>query len=146
YGVGVGWSAMPGFGFETDLLMTKRKFGANAVTDLAAQYLQIPVIFKATMIPMVTLGAGLYYAKSLSDKLTQTTSGVDTEISFGSLNWNQSDFGWLLEAGGSFPLAPLLSFKVDLRYYMGFSSISTDTTRSDKWNGLDVLAGLSFGF
>ena len=127
----------------------------SAPSETSYNALQIPVLMKFTLLPLVSFGAGAYYSKGLgsvkvhSDAFTSaglTFPASDTTESFADASLSDTDYGLMANAGMSFPFLPLMKFRADLNYLFGLKNINTTDTVTLKSRRILVTAGVSFGF
>jgi hypothetical protein len=141
-GVGglVGVGVFPFFTFETGALFTKNtasySYGAQTF-DVEASYLQIPAYLRCDLLPIVNFKAGAYYGVAAS------TSALVAGVSAASQGL-KDDVGLLFGAGVSLPIAPLLSFRVDILSHYGLKNLNLADTPAQYNRALDVWAGIQF--
>ncbi len=146
-GTGVGYGGLaqynliPAFDLEVGVLSTPVKFSqkvpGSADIETSSHYLQIPVMVRFTLLPIISAGAGLYYAFPLAKvKTIGPTGTVETDA--------KADMGATLSIALRFPLAPTLGIVVDGRYYFGWKDVSTAAGVSAKNQSTQILAGLNF--
>lgn len=156
YGVFAGTSALPGFQLESGLMLIPRRFTETDQTGIIADTkfnnLVVPVMVRFTLLPMISIGGGAYYAMGtgqISTTITPAggTAGAEVLSDFDSNGGiKKSGYGALASARLDLPMAPLVSLLLDARYLMDLSDRSGDSSESLKGKDLQILTGLSFGF
>lgn len=95
-------------------------------------YIELPVILRAWLTPMFSLGAGGYYAQGIGSKFSG--SGV-TKNDYGAIGSAQLR----LPMGGS-------AFLLDGRYNYGFKNVNASSVALDlKYREIELLVGVTFG-
>jgi hypothetical protein len=111
--------------------------------NLTAKQLQVPVLVRFTLLPVLSAGVGAYYARALSDfELTGDIAGVSIP-SVTRTDLKKDDFGLVASVSANFPIVPLFSILVDARYLLGLSNVNTGTATS-RYRDIQLLAGVSF--
>lgn len=160
---------------ETDSLSGKAAFGAGILIDhpisigtslefgaiyqgrkyddttsgftISSNQIQIPVLIRFNLIPMLSIGAGGYWETGSGDiTATSDSNGSTTTFTYSALGVKQSDFGLIGSVRLHFPMGPGMHFLVDGRYNYGLTNTSTAANTTVTMKGYQVLAGFSFGF
>ena len=154
-GVLLEFRLLPLFGFELGALYAPRKFShatlspSDAKITYTANMYQFPVLFRAHLGRTFSLGVGAYYAKAKGDLTVEsvTNSGKSSQkATFASQGLSDSDYGLASSVAISFRLLPLTYLLLDGRYLMGLKNNSTVVGGDRKYNDMQLLAGLQFGF
>ncbi len=146
FGAFVDFGVFPFLAFETGGLYLPRKFetqSGGATSDFSETRLQIPLLLRAS-VPFVSVGAGVYYAYGLGNVRTEA-SGAATESGYDTAKINRNEAGLLGSVRGSFPLFPLMSAVLDMRYCHGLSNRDTSETLQSYSRDIQVLAGVNIG-
>jgi hypothetical protein len=125
--------------------------GAAAVSTSGGssfKYLEVPVMVRFVALPLVSVGAGAYYAQALGDvslnlnNANGTTS--DATDTYSGQGIKKSDFGLVGSVGLKFPILPTLDLLVDARYLLGL--VNTDDTglQTRKNRSFETLVGVAF--
>jgi hypothetical protein len=141
----------PFLSFETGLFSVGKKEeqtrATGAVSNWSYRGWLIPALVRFTALPVLSVGGGLYFAK-FSDKVEVSDSALgippNGEYTLASQNHGTTDFGLRVDARAALPLAPLMSFLVDVYYDWGLKDLDTSAA-SKKTRNYGVLAGVSFG-
>ncbi len=120
---------------EVDVLYMPRKLSNGTATDFTMNVLEVPLFFRFTGIPFVSLGAGGYYALRLG-----TPTGAGTTTNFGS-----HDFGLMAAAGFEIPIGPV-GLLAEARYLFGLADMGAPTSGSLRWRNLEFAFGVKFSF
>ena len=111
------------FRLQSGLLYLQHKTSFPApVGAITSQTLEIPVLLRYSILPLVSLGAGLYGA---------TFVGTPS---------NSADFGMVAGVAATLPVG-FYDLLVDGRFEQGFTNISPTTKRSE----IQILAGVRLG-
>jgi|GEM_PF-4362975 len=147
---------MPAIGFEFGALYMQRKYEYNTVvptntrTTVSASLYEFPVLLRMHLGRLFSLGVGGYYAKAAGDLGTETrTEGGPASkqtATYTSRNLTSTDYGALVSLALYFRLAPITHFTIDGRYAIGMKNNSTVAGTERKYNDMQLLAGLQFGF
>ena len=146
----VGLSMMPGLELEIGALYAPRKFGQTlGTTETVYQYnyLEFPVMARATVLPFIYPGLGFYYALAQGD-ISQTTtgfSGPSIPLTFDQANTTKDDFGIVGSLQVRLPVLPTLSILADARYLVGLKNVSKMANTTQKWKEFQLLFGVNFG-
>lgn len=158
YGAGLllEFRLMPAIGIEFGALSLQRKYEYNTVvptstkTTVTAKMYEFPVLLRMHLGRLFSLGVGGYYAKAAGELGTETrTEGgaaSSQTVSYASRNQTTSDFGALVSMALYFRLAAITHLTIDGRYAMGLKNNSTVAGSERKYNDMQLLAGLQFGF
>jgi hypothetical protein len=142
-------SVFPAFSGEIGLLYVPRKVstelaGANVAT-VSSNTLQIPLLVRFTGLPIVSVGAGVYFASTLGNGSVTTPTQKDATYSYSANNRSTSDFGLTASLAANYPLLPMLSLVGDLRYLLGLTNQYSSGAVSQYYRDIQFLAGVSFG-
>jgi opacity protein-like surface antigen len=139
----------PRLSLEEDLLYLNRSFsrktadffGTDVNSTVTSGYLHVPVMVRFRPIPILSLGAGGYYSRTIS---TWTVSAEG----FGSrtADYGKDDFGYTVAAGAGVPMAKNLSVVADLRYSRSLTDNARDSNDDLKFSDIRFLAGIRFDF
>jgi hypothetical protein len=156
-GVLVGFDLIPELEIESGLLYTHDKINAsfNAPTlslvgsqSASWNYLQVPVVVRCHVLPVLGLGAGVYYGHTVGGVTTTSTiAGIpNSTSSVSNSSLSSSDFGFIFNARGNLPIAEGISALIDIRYLLGVTNGNTDGSPNDNFSmrQTQFLAGLSF--
>ena len=158
-GFGVGFGALvgvpvifPGFKLETGLLYLTRQYSlsdGNSADTLTARLhsLEIPAVLRFEVLSIASVGAGLYYAKSVGQvSCVGSNCGGITPSSYSDAGLKTSEVGLVLSGGVKIPVA-LTPFSVltDVRVTRGLTNMLVDQTGgvSQKYNDVQILLGLN---
>jgi hypothetical protein len=156
YGAFAGLSMLPGFQVESGFMLTPRKYRAtdstSGVADTTSNQLIIPVLARFTALPLVSVGAGPYYAMGTGQVSTTVTpvggsAGDPVLTDYDSTGGiKKSGFGLMASARLEIPFLPTISLLADARYLLDLSNRSVDSADTLKFKDLQLLVGASFGF
>lgn len=142
---------VPSVGIEFGGLYLPRKFNKAYPTGITEgttlTMYQFPVVLKAYLADVLSLGIGGYYSKYKNDIRYETKTLGGTVSSRGTLtaaNHTENDYGLVTSLGIYIPFGTMARFMVDGRYNIGVKDNST-TTSELKYNEMQVLVGLQFG-
>jgi hypothetical protein len=142
---------MPFVGLELGGLYAPRKFSySTSSTQYTLSYkaYEFPVLLRFHLARFFSVAGGAYYSKASGGmSQTSTTNGVTTSqgVSFTSQNQTNTDYGAVVSAALTMKIAPLTRFLIDGRYLMGTKNDSLSGGNM-KFNDMELLAGLQFGF
>ncbi len=117
-------------------------------TSLSYKALEIPVLARFTFLPIVSFGAGAYYAKAIGSVDTEFKTPASTTnltVNYDQLKTNTSDLGLVVSVDAKIGLMPGFSLLVDVRQLWGLTNLDTGATTTRN-RSLEILAGLNFGF
>ncbi len=158
YGAGLllEFRLMPAIGFEVGALYMPRKYDYNTAvptstkTTLSGKMYEFPVLLRMHLARLFSLGVGGYYAKAagqISGETQTEGAGTTTQaFTYAARNQTETDYGALVSLALYMRMAPLTYFTVDGRYAMGMKNTSTIAGSERKYNDMQLLAGLQFGF
>lgn len=128
---------------EADLLYVNRKVGFEANDDYytKANYIQVPVIARYSLMPMLSIGAGPVYSMGMG-KLKAKNELGEGEAEFEDANLKKGDLGAVLSLQAK-PSLGGFNLVADARYQMGLSSIA-EGDGSLKFNTFQLLVGTTF--
>jgi hypothetical protein len=140
-------SLTPFFSLEIDGLYVTRKsdttvsiLGSSSTGVTSQNVIEVPILFRVHLLPMVNLGVGPYFAYGVGDF---TSSG--TSQSYQAASTSRTDYGAEASAQIKFPIAPGIHVSAEGRYVLGLKEESTNSSTSAKNREIQVLAGLTFG-
>jgi hypothetical protein len=140
-------------GLEGGLLFNRRNVSytvqipgyEKSETKLGFNYFQVPLLIRFNL-PLISLGAGGYFAKGTGfiSRSTQVGSNtpVETRSTFEGANLKSYDYGFAASLAIAWPLAPFTSFVVDGRLLKGLTDIAKSDIDTFKFSDIQVLAGL----
>ncbi len=157
YGAGLllEFKLMPLIGFELGALMMPRKYEYSSVvptsskTTLSSKVYQFPALLRMHLGRLFSLGVGGYYAKANGDisSDTKSDSGSSSQsLTYAARSQTSTDYGALASLALYMRLAPVTYLTFDGRYAMGMKNNSTAAGGDRKFNDMQLLAGLQFGF
>lgn len=157
YGGGILLEArmIPMFGLEFGALYAPRKFSFSTATPVAAKFTmsanayEFPVLLRFHLGRFFSFGVGGYYAKAKGDIALATEMNGATSSSsttFAAQNQSDSDYGIATSIALTSRLGPLTHLVLDGRYLIGLKNDSLAASGNMKFNDMEVLAGLQFGF
>lgn len=113
---------------------------------VSSNAIQIPVLLRFTLLPMISFGAGGYWETGSGDiTLTNDTDGSKSTLTYSGLGVKQSDMGLVGSIRLNFLMGPGMGFLVDGRYNYGLTNTSNNGTTITN-RAFQVLAGISLGF
>lgn len=131
---------LPAIGLEFGALYLPRKFeysvGATPQTSEFNVY-QFPVLLRATLGGILSLGVGGYYAHYPDAPQVRDSLG-------NMLDHETSDYGVATSVAIYMPFSPISRFMIDGRYNIGVKD-NLRSPREMKYNDLQILVGLQFG-
>lgn len=145
---------MPALSLELGALVMPRAYEssdalAGTTTKYSAKIYQFPALLRMHLGRFLSFGAGAYFARAAGDITTETKSTAGTSsqaTTYTARNQTTSDFGALASLALYFRMAPLTYLTFDGRYAMGMKNNSTVAGSDRKFNDMQLLAGLQFGF
>lgn len=145
---------LPLLGLELGALVMPRTYEssdalAGTTTKYSAKIYQFPALLRMHLGRFLSFGAGGYYTRAAGDITTETKSPAGTSsqaTTYTARNQTTTDFGALASLALYFRLAPLTHLTFDGRYAMGMKNNSTVAGSDRKFNDMQLLAGLQFGF
>ena len=146
---------VPLIGLEFGALYAPRKAAYSTVTPAVANITvtgngyQFPALLRLHLGRFFSLGVGGYYAKGKGDVTVETEmNGNKTtqQETYAQLQQSDSDYGIATSLALTTRLAPLTYFLLDGRYLIGLKNTSLAAGGERKFNDMQVLAGLQFGF
>jgi hypothetical protein len=149
FGALLDFGFIPGFAIETGLLSVGEKFKETTLgidTNVKTRAWEVPVLLEFTALPLLNVGAGVYFQKYNGTFDTDTNGVTTTGNSWTGANLKQNDFGAKINARLMLPIAPLTHFLVDASYKLGLSNLSTTSGSSFKTREFAALVGVGFGF
>lgn len=155
YGALMEFGLLPFFGMEIGALSLPRTYEYNhavpvlGTTEVKMKMLEVPVVFKAYLGNLISLGIGGYWAKYKGHiTYEQTTStGVKSTSTqtLNQANHTNTDYGLVTSLGLYLPLAPLVSVIIDGRYTIGVKDNNTGSGTTN-YNDMQLLGGLRLSF
>ena len=157
YGAGLllEFKFLPLVGLELGALVMPRTYESSTVvptvttTKYSAKIYQFPALLRMHLGRVLSFGVGGYYARAAGDITTETKSSAGTSAqttTYTARSQTTTDFGALASLALYFRLAPLTHLTFDGRYAMGMKNNSTIAGSDRKFNDMQLLAGLQFGF
>lgn len=132
---------LPAVGLEFGALYLPRKFeytvGASTLATSEFNTVQFPVILRATLGGILSLGVGGYYAYYPDAPDVRDSTNA-------RLTHDNSDYGVATSVALYMPFSPISRFMIDGRYNIGVKD-NLPGSRELKYNDLQVLVGLQFG-
>ncbi len=143
---------VPFVGLELGALYLPRSFQYTPLyytnITVTLKTIQYPVLLRAYLFDMLSIGAGGYYAKYISGVKyeTSTPAGIqNTSNTLALSNLEESDYGLVGSVAIYIPFSKLSRLMLDGRYTVGLKDNSL-ATNEIKYNDIQVLAGLQVGF
>ncbi len=138
---------VPFIGLEVGGLYAPRKYsfstgGVNYTNSYKAY--EFPVLLRLHLGRYLSVGGGAYYSRA-NGGISQTAAGVSQGVSFASQQQSMTDYGGVLSAALTMRLGPLTRLLFDGRYLVGMKNDSL-SGGDMKFNDMELLAGLQFGF
>lgn len=158
YGAGLllEFRMMPLVGMELGALAMNRTYESSTIvptattTKYSAKIYQFPLLLRLHLGRILSFGVGGYFARAAaSDIATETKSSAGTSsqtTTYTDRNQTTTDYGAMGSLALYFRLAPLTYLTFDGRYAMGMKNNSTVAGSDRKFNDMQLLAGLQFGF
>ncbi len=112
--------------------------------DTTFNSLQIPVLVRFTGLPLVSFGAGGYFAGGLVNT-SVSMNGWANPFDFSVVGLSQVDFGVLGSAALSLELLPGFNLYLDARYLLGLTNASTLPGVTAHFEELQLLSGIKLG-
>lgn len=133
------------FTLEGGLLSISRKYALSSVptSTIGLSMLEIPLLLRFDLLPIIAVSAGTYVALGMGDVST-TTAITTTTQTWDASNLSKTDFGLQACVSLALPVLPTLKFLIDLRYLYGIANLSTTNTASFKFRDIQLLGGLRF--
>ncbi len=131
-------------GLEVGALYLQRKMDntvSGTATTITFTAIEAPVILRFWLNPMISLGAGGYYAQGY-DKIKDSTGGAATYPDYSLL---LGDYGVVGVLGFNFKLGNSVALLIDGRYTLGLADTSSITGAAFKYTDMQGLVGLRFG-
>jgi hypothetical protein len=130
---------VPTLGLELGLLALPRKYEVG--NTLAEQSgFQVPVLLRAHLGNIFSLGVGGYYTKYGSDlKLNGATT------TYSAANWSDTDYGIATSVAFYSSIGPMTRLLFDARYLIGAKD-NDDGAAEKKFRDIQLLLGVQFGF
>jgi hypothetical protein len=132
------------FSFETGMLYQKKNVtsltsGSDVTYHENFNDLEVPLIFRARLNRVFSLGLGSYLDYGLGN-INETSSNGSSNTSFSEENLVRLDYGLI----GSVRYDLLSRFFVDARFHLGLENLSGATGTSFKFNAFQILLGFYF--
>lgn len=139
---------LPAIGLEVGALYVPRQYelGTNSSTYTTKQnLLQVPVMLRANLMNVLSLGVGGYYGKYLGSPTYTAASGTAPLAGqYGSGGLASSDYGTIASLAVYTSLTPLTRLLFDARYVI--SAKAFDEAAPDrKFRDVQLLVGLQMG-
>lgn len=155
YGGLIEFGLVPFFAMEIGALSLPRNYEYSTVVptistvNVKMRMLQVPVIFKAYLGNIVSVGLGGYWAKyknAIAYDTTYPSGNTSTSTqTLNQANHSQTDFGLATSLAFYLPLAPGAKILIDGRYTIGVKDNNTGSGTTT-YNDMQLLAGLRLGF
>ena len=153
YGATIEFGLAPMFAIETGILSIGRKnkvdvAGAGEAT-ISSRGIEIPVMVRFTLLPVLDFGVGGYYGKGNS---TFTVSGstisgyADGEHTVDQTQTDLTDYGARASVRAKLPIAPMAKILFDGSYTMGLKDVDKTAATTEKTREYALMAGVSLGF
>ncbi len=145
------------FGIETGAIYANNKFGSDLANvdgvsvsgDTSFNSIQIPLLLRFTVLPLISFGVGGYYSMGIgqvSETLSVGGAPAATATStYADAGLKTSDYGFLGDVRIRLPLIPTFGFILDFRYLYGFGNLSADAAAKIYLTDMQAFAGLQFG-
>lgn len=138
-------SFIPMFSLELGALYMPHKINindtnGNLISGESQTYLEVPLLLRFTALPIVSVGAGLYYAHTLGNETLSAPGATDQSVS----NATSSDFGLEASVAAGFPIFPTISVMGDLRYLFGLTNQDSTGATTTHFRDIELLVGLTF--
>jgi hypothetical protein len=155
-GAFMGLDLIPGFMLETGLQYLPRKYTLNSTAaddnyTVNVKYYMVPAIVRFTLLPIINVGVGPYYARG-SSVITSTGTINGQPNSVLTSNFSQgtttvSDWGVVASVQAKLPILPFFHLTADARYLLGMENVDASgiAGQSTKYRDWQLLfgAGLS---
>jgi hypothetical protein len=136
---------LPAIGLEFGALYLPRKFeytvtgGATPNSTIVSEFnmMQFPVLLRATLGGVLSIGVGGYYARY--PDAPKVYNSINNELAH-----SESDYGVATSLALYMPFSPLSRFMIDGRYNIGVKDNMTGIG-SLKYTDMQVLVGLQLG-
>lgn len=147
YGVLISQSMPALVSFEVGALYVTRKFGVDVggtSVSMTMKGVQIPVMARFKVLPMVTLGAGGFYNLGLG-KVTEESGSTSQDRDYSDEKIKKSDYGLVGGIQLKVPVLPSLDVVGDARYLLGLANVNDESNGgSIKYHDFQVLGGVAF--
>lgn len=146
---------VPMLGLEFGALYMPRRFEREIEIPVTAKITtegkmyEFPVLLRAHLGGFLSLGVGGYYATATGHVQREVQAGASTtgsRYSYAEAQQTTSDFGLATSLALHIHMAPLTYFLLDGRYTMGMKNNSTAPGGDRKYNDMQLLAGIQFGY
>ncbi len=126
---------------QTGILYQNRK-PSFSVAEFSYKYITLPAMLRYSVLPMINVGAGIYYSK-LNGDITGSVGSTEVKISPSSVGFLTSDYGIIVGGGVRLPMG-LMHFVANLNYFIGLRDVDSSAV-TEKWSGLDAQVGIGLG-
>jgi hypothetical protein len=115
--------------------------------DSYARY-EVPLLLRFTGLPILSVGAGVYYAVPVGTyTYTQTPlGGTSSSTTSNASDAFKNDFGAIGSVALKIPFNPWTSLLIDGRYEYGLFNITKTAGETFKTRDIEALAGFALGF
>jgi hypothetical protein len=103
--------------------------------------IEIPLVLRFDLLPLVAVGAGGYFALGMGDA-TITTGALSVSSTYESLGVGKTDYGLLGTVSVALPLLPFLKVLVDVRYLYGLANMATASGSSFSMRDWQFMGGV----
>ena len=140
----------PMFGFEMGAIYVPREYEFNSFAlryTYQQKMVQFPVLLRAYLGGILSLGFGGYYSKYQGDLAIKTKNlGITTTSSmkYDTAGLTTDDYGFASSLALYLPLAPMTKLLIDGRYNIGVKDNSTAPGELI-YNDMQLLVGIQIG-
>jgi hypothetical protein len=150
FGTLLNFSLLPLFSLETGVIYSTHKTGTSLGFD-ETKNLVIPIVGRLWLLPILSIGAGPYYSLGLGNYRTvstpETAATTQANPEYSAVGYSKGDYGFLLSANLSFPIAPGLNVLGDIRHYVGLKDRNVrDIGAAEHVHFTQMLAGIQFTY
>lgn len=147
FGVLGAYGFFPGFAAELGVLDMPRSVNLNdsagkSISSVTGSYLEIPLLVRFTALPIISFGAGAYYAHTLGNPSVSVLGGSSVSANYPS-NYSQSDFGLEGSVAASYSIMPMISVFADLRGLLGLVNEDSSGATTQHYRNVEILAGVT---
>lgn len=134
---------------KTESITSYTALGVNTSTDSIseARFVQLPLLARLWLHPMLSVGAGGYYAQGVGQVSNKNQStGATTKESFQDAGLKKTDYGILGSVQLRLRLSMAATLLLDGRYTQGLANVSaTSDGTVKKFHEVQGLVGFAFG-
>lgn len=140
---------IPGLGLETGALWLPRKYevlNAGYTYTTEQNMVQVPLMLRARLANVFSLGIGGYYATYTGNIEYQRDrlGSVPVVDTYGNQALSSDDYGVIASVAFYSSLTPLARFMLDARYVIGVKD-NDNLFYEKKFRDIQILMGLQFG-